>query len=732
MKLILGIRVQRGEAWTASSKSADSFSIFTLVLTSALEAANCTFGNLVLSPNCCRRGRTRQITGQEKDAIQAPPALLAMHIQDITHDEPFANSNHQAYRTPHSDCGDQRKSRHDASRQTIFESLSTNGSETVLSKGSQERSGAPQDKPNDKKELQPIHESPSASGMTKLHHAHHHIQSSQRSQLCPQPQQNRQIKFVSLNGLPQTKRKRIQNACRACRRRKVRCSGERPTCKTCSDHGHICDGYAEPKIYSDGLEVPLAPKVEHRRDSDGVSNLSDVPIPSALAGNVQKREIKRLKSNSENDNDHQRSKGTSNNRQLQPFAHTHVPYFRYFGPTAILPGYKQTVVQVRNSRRSFTSSATSSIQSQSSSPNPSLASRESKVMTIEESFYTIEDDREVSELVLHLCDVFFTSFGCNFPFLQRHRFMRDLKAKKIEPILVDAICAVAARFSLHPLLIKVGQELHAAEKCRHRLKTGRTTHTHHGQPFAQRAMVAVVEALDCPTLAVVQACLLIAYEQFGSNKDSGLWNYLGIAIRMAQDLGIQKVKGLKHRYGRLGLRPKDVLCGSEYTAEKVAVFAEDEPSSDNQGPGKTQGQIEEEALERERVDTFWSIFFLDRVISSGTGRPVTLLDGDLEIAFPLNKDSLLPGGLPSPFPMLLRVIHLYGRITDLLNGIEESSHVSSEILERLMNIEKDLTGVYQLLSPRLHFNVVNFQNYVKAGEGTDFILLHFVSFSCSF
>lgn len=37
----------------------------------------------------------------------------------------------------------------------------------------------------------------------------------------------------------------------------------------------------------------------------------------------------------------------------------------------------------------------------------------------------------------------------------------------------------------------------------------------------------------------------------------------------------------------------------------------------------------------------------------------------------------------------------------------------------------DLPGIYQRLSPKLHFNATNFQHYVKAGHGTNFILLHF-------
>ncbi|KAI5306139.1 hypothetical protein KEM55_008712, partial [Ascosphaera atra] len=245
-----------------------------------------------------------------------------------------------------------------------------------------------------------------------------------------------------------------------------------------------------------------------------------------------------------------------------------------------------------------------------------------------------------------------------------------------------------------------------------------------GTPFAQRAMLAVVEGLGCPTLPVVQACLLLAYEQFGSNKDSGLWNYLGIAIRMAQDLGIQKREGLKYSYGRLGPTPNALRCGLANDTDE-SVFEEEMFSE--YPAAELEVELEERAMERETVDTFWSIFFLDRVISSGTGRPVTLRDKDIKVSFPRRCESILSDGSPSPFPTLLRVIHLYGRITDLLNGIEESDNASPDTLEKLVSIERDLTSIYQLLPPKLHFNVVNFQSYVKAGEGTNFILLHFVS-----
>ncbi|KAL2818367.1 hypothetical protein BJX63DRAFT_429297 [Aspergillus granulosus] len=284
-------------------------------------------------------------------------------------------------------------------------------------------------------------------------------------------------------------------------------------------------------------------------------------------------------------------------------------------------------------------------------------------------------------------------------------------------MLVDSVCALSARFSPHPLLSPP-----QAPRIDGSQPQPDTTKANRGQPFANRAMSALVESLSFPTLSVVQACLLLAYEEFGSNHDSGLWMYLGISIRMAQDLGMQKLQGLDYGYGRTGVTPSAVVTG------QASKLREDQYDDPQVGSSTTKGSQESEdrrAWERERVDSFWSIFFLDRVISSGTGRPVTLRDEDIELRFPLQSESQLPNGWPSPFPPLIRIIHLYGRVTDLINGMQDANHVTTDSLKRLAGMESDLTGIYQRLSPKLHFNAANFQAYVKAKEGTNFILLHF-------
>ncbi|KAI9675701.1 MAG: hypothetical protein M1817_001068 [Caeruleum heppii] len=320
-------------------------------------------------------------------------------------------------------------------------------------------------------------------------------------------------------------------------------------------------------------------------------------------------------------------------------------------------------------------------------------------------------------LITHLVETFFVHFGCSFPFLQRERFLRDVDEKRVDTILVDAVCAIAARFSNHPLLTSPTRS--RAEELGTR---GTVSRPDHGLYFAQRAKSAVTKTFSCPSMPIVQACILLAYEEFGSNHDSGLWMYLGIAIRMAQDLGMEKLEGIRFG-GQDGPTPKTVKYNNN-GEESRDVQVQHNPSPPTSEPDSTA--IEDQKMtERERVDTFWAVFFMDRVVCSGTGRPVTLRDKDVELSFPSQDESDPQTGWPMPFPALIRIIHLYGRVTDLLNSIKEINHVTPDTLKRLTGMEKALTGIYQRLSPRLHFSVANFQHYVHVQQGTIFILLHF-------
>ncbi|SMR47356.1 unnamed protein product [Zymoseptoria tritici ST99CH_3D1] len=545
-------------------------------------------------------------------------------------------------------------------------------------------------------------------------------------------QQPKALRFVTNYGAPHPKRRRIGAACMTCRKRKTACSGERPSCDTCRQGKLQCAGYASETGGTPG----------HKR------NDSDVGLMKPVQDVEQQTEKRRSRSPSTHahrtsaaartpraaaDGRTQTADVDRSQDSLFSGPRNRMPYFRWLGPTAIMPGFKQMVVKVK---RSDTEIGRSTDGGSVRSPPAPSTMQDSERKTAVSSNTLAGADLEgrtslalpfydtspmpPSELITHLAKTFFTHLGCNYPFLQRERFMRDLEEKQVDAILVDAVCALSARFSTHSLLTQAGSDVGTA-----------ASPAEYGHAFAQRAKVALIDTFACPSVAAAQAALLLAYNEFGEQRDSGLWMYLGISIRLAQDLGLHKLEGLQY-VGRDGPTPKMMkheafkpTTVTPSTTSSEAIPATSAAKGNEQTTEETVAISETRAVEQERVDTFWAIFFLDRVISSGTGRRGTLRDKDIEISFPSMDETTKDPDWPSPFPALIRIVHLYGRVADLLNSITKPSDVITDTPKRLAAMESQVTAFYQGLKPRLHFDAVNFQYYMKAGEGTNFVLLHF-------
>ncbi|KAI5367650.1 hypothetical protein Slin14017_G026860 [Septoria linicola] len=567
-----------------------------------------------------------------------------------------------------------------------------------------------------------------------------------------QQQQPKALRFVTNSG-PLPKRRRIGAACLTCRKRKTACSGERPNCETCKQNKLECAGYSESNATPGHNRVPSEASNRRQSQQESVSKsrgagLSSSRAPlspgngssSAQHGNDLHRTIsgglsprtageKRPRSADDFQN------GDGGPASLFSGPRNRMPYFRWLGPTAIMPGFKQMVVKVKrnDTEGGVRTSTDGGVRSPSLndlrtsdrntasmySTTPAAADAEMRT-PLNLPFY---DTSPVppSELITHLANTFFTHLGCNYPFLQRARFLKDLEEKQVDPVLVDAVCALAARFSTHSLLTQSQTD---GEKA---------TPAEYGHAFAQRAKSALTDTFPVPSVAASQAALLLAYNEFGEQRDSGLWMYLGISIRLAQDLGLHKLEGLKY-VGRDGPTPRMVKRDQRASSSRSVVatpFVETAvgilpgTSSEQQSPEEARDREEAQSVEQERVDTFWAIFFLDRVVSSGTGRRSTLRDKDIEISLPSLTQTHDKSDWPAPFPALIRIVHLYGRVADLLNSIKEASDITAETPKRLAAMESQVTNFYQNLSPRLHFDAVNFQHYMKAGEGTNFVLLHF-------
>ncbi|KAK4162175.1 fungal-specific transcription factor domain-containing protein [Cladorrhinum sp. PSN259] len=596
-------------------------------------------------------------------------------------------------------------------------------------------------------------------------------------------------KWVNNHGQPPSKRRRINAACLTCRKRKTRCAGEKPICSTCAKNGHNCLGYNDLEerrrgsiSHGSALPTPVdneAATLKHELDdeyyedeikveqqtttwtsqndddshsqgqlsnggdnTDNPPSWTNKPKPTPMAGFVESIVMTRRDSSSsatvssgqrrkpsgdwdKDDGAHKSNKKvklndtrnssqgddprTSISRSLvhRQTLSRRVPYFRYFGPTAIVPGFKQMVVDVQQSKHrdrrksrggSFSTTSPGSLTGHATATQHHYTESGNIIETLEDMpSYDVNDSGPVHPLIITLCQTFFAHLGCDYRFLKPERFFRLLDEKRVEPILVDAMCALAARFCDLPIFTNEHD--------------GKENRFEYGDVFAQRAKAAAIDTFPCPSVAAVQAFVMLAYEGFGANQDSALWMFLGCAIRMAIDLGLPRKEGVKYQGER----------DPWYTRS----WSHRDPSSEPDGKEERTLSLEEQAeVEQERIDTFWAVFVLDRIISSGTGRPVNFRDGDFELSFPV-QDPDPPSGWPDPFPIFLEIIHLYGRACDVLNDLRDADDLTEEKLQKLTQMEHDLTCIHSKQDPRLTFFPEYFRGHVMVGQGTPFILMHF-------
>ncbi len=298
--------------------------------------------------------------------------------------------------------------------------------------------------------------------------------------------------------------------------------------------------------------------------------------------------------------------------------------------------------------------------------------------------YDLNDTGRLPPLIINLIELFFNHLATNFTFLRREKVLRMMEERTMLPILVNAICALSARFAEDPILISG--------------RNPRTPKSGYGHYFAKRAKDLVPETFNIPTVQAAQAYLLLAYEAFGDNKDSGLWMYTGCAIRVVEDLGLDKQDGLKieHR--------------SQYYDAQNA---------------EEQDLTEEEKaeLKKERVDTAWAIYALDRYISSGLGRSGTMKEDKFDLdQFEITY--IQPANLPTPLPALMHVIQLYGKASELFNSIISKDDVTEDKIKRLSVVESEMMQYINNLEKPLQFNLERFRDYIRIGQGTNYIMLH--------
>lgn len=272
-------------------------------------------------------------------------------------------------------------------------------------------------------------------------------------------------------------------------------------------------------------------------------------------------------------------------------------------------------------------------------------------------------------------DNFLLHMSSHFPSVSRKRMSERYDSGTMSAFLANCICALGARFGQ-------GSEAGRLAAC---------------APFIAKAEQLVVPLLHLPAHDVCTGLLFLAWSSYGQSSDAGLWQYAGMSIRMAVDLGIQE--------------NSDIYESPQHVVRTRLLF--------------------------------WSLFITDTVLAFSTGRPTTIAEETIAIPLPRDEDFFpdpahdAPSHLtfkaddpvqPVPFVVLVRLMIITARIANVLNGRRGRARTLIEAdipgKSQLPDLQKRLIDFYASLPESMQWSAYNFKTHFARGHGSTFLAIH--------
>ncbi|KAK3818827.1 MAG: fungal-specific transcription factor domain-containing protein [Benniella sp.] len=274
------------------------------------------------------------------------------------------------------------------------------------------------------------------------------------------------------------------------------------------------------------------------------------------------------------------------------------------------------------------------------------------------------------EMMTKLLNLYFTFVHPFAPVIVWSKFLKRLQTKNYSPsflFLLNSLFAVSSRFSDDVSL-----------------RTDPTKPETLGVHFVEKAKAILDTIYDSPDIHCVGGLILLSYQQMGTGGGYRAWMFIGLAIRMAQHLGLNR--------DCVKLNPNMPILDRE---------------------------------ERNRV--WWTCFVADRIISATFGRPQGINEHDVDATYPEGIDEeniqleyridstapMLTG--PSPrseknFVYMASLTKIMGRVMlSLYSPMSKASSRSNSSMTNpapLEQLDKELTEWLLQLPPHLQFRSV--------------------------
>ncbi|EXJ81218.1 hypothetical protein A1O3_07508 [Capronia epimyces CBS 606.96] len=280
-------------------------------------------------------------------------------------------------------------------------------------------------------------------------------------------------------------RKRLPLACIACRRKKIRCSGEKPACKHCLRARIPC-------VYK-ATTRKAAPRTDYMAMLD--------------------KRLKRME-----------------DRVIRVIPKEELPDLSATGRASVrppLPGQPPKKDKEQPKKRSADEAFAQELSDwRNSRDKPSLLDPAAGLKKQREGenklFIEGSESLPPPHIQEHLAEVFFDCvYGQSYLLLHKPSFMRKLKAGTIPPVLILAVCAVSARFSTHPQVSTEPAFLR-------------------GEQWATPARHIVEKRHYEPNITILTAMLMLGLHYFGTCEGGLSWSFGGQAMRMGYALQLHR------------------------------------------------------------------------------------------------------------------------------------------------------------------------------------------------
>lgn len=219
--------------------------------------------------------------------------------------------------------------------------------------------------------------------------------------------------------------------------------------------------------------------------------------------------------------------------------------------------------------------------------------------------------------------------------------------------------------------------------------------------------------LTSPSIDGIQALLMLGLYEWGQTRGLSAWVYIGIAMRLAQSMGL-------------------------------AYEDDDNNRTFKPSPLRNQvANVRENAIEKEvRRRTLWSCFIMDRMLSAGKYRPTMISVGQLKVQLPCSDDQFLfvrdvaTGFLDKPADKNINddgVLSWYIRLVEIFGRFSEWSYAGGRRTEtlppwdsstRFYKLRRELETFQKALPSNMTFTEANLSAHIEKRNATTYASMH--------